>query len=552
MKRQLKMNTVSVEEQNEYRKEEKTRKAAKLQAEEEKLQSAAKLKRLALRREAEWNSAKLGHRLVLPRSKAHVEQILSRAKVAVASGWDNVVVQPWTGESDEETGDAGTKVVAPINGAHAVVPIPAYLFTPDLADRLHDEAKASARNATGPKSLVHRLHRTSVAGGIECKISDLQHGLLTSSSTLKLVKSVQIHYVEWACAVMCNGSDSGCQSEGGLRCHGCLVLDEDAKFPEQEIARRTAADEPSITFCVAGAPPSIMAFVRRGRALGHECAPLGAPEVGREREAPPVYVTDLMSWRLQLMMKQARGNPLTSAQLRAEDWTDDNGDGTTCGLFERIHPCPCDKEMSYQEILDWNGTFHLATHGISNGAVISFESMQSELDSMLANRHLARNDSDTERWKSINDFIWLAMTSLFATTVKGGWRAKFEYTIDHIKWLHWALPGGIARVLPVATAILCAGCIAFDWLNVNFEVTDGLTLWWSMFSLIGLTVATYTIGDLCLMTFYATTAARLALDYTTLEEILRAYSSWEYCRRKSLQSSIQVQEKSEYRQLHLA
>ncbi|KAJ3179849.1 hypothetical protein HDU87_002417 [Geranomyces variabilis] len=488
MKRKRKMNTVAVEEQNEHRQEEKSRKAAKLQAEEEKAQIAAKLKRLALGRETEWASSTLGHLLQFPRSKAHFEQILSRAKVPVATGWENVIVHPWTGEGDEETGDAATTTPALIDGGHVVVAIPAYLFTPDLADRLYDKAKAPARKtATGPKSMVHRLHRMSVAGGIECQLSDLQRGLLTSSSTLTTVKSAQTHYVEWACAIMCNGTDLGCQSKGELRCHGCLVLDEDAKFPEHEVAQRLAADQAAITFCVAGAPPSIMAFVRRGRALGHECAPLGAPEVGREREAPPVYVTDLMSWRLQLTMEHGRGHgmrtpPLASAEMRAEDCTDGNEIEATCGLFERIHTCPCDKEMSFQEILDWNGTFHLATHGISNGAVISFESMQAELDSMLANRHLARNDSDTERWKSINDFIWLATSSLFATTVKGGWRAKLGYTIDHIRWLHWALPGGIARLLPIATAILCAGCIAFDWLNVNFEVTDGLTMWWSMFS----------------------------------------------------------------------
>ncbi|KAJ3161439.1 hypothetical protein HDU86_007221 [Geranomyces michiganensis] len=482
------MNTISAEEPSDGRRQqmqdEQTRKAAKLQAADEKLQAAAKLKRLALGPESQWNKAPLGYRLVLPRSKEHVEQILNRANSKASTGWQNVVVQSWNGESDEETGNAGAAnlAVAPIEGAHLVVAIPAYLFTPELAERLYAEAKASARaDYTGPKSMVHRLTRTSLVGRIESQISDLQRGLLTSSRTLRLIKSAQVHYVEWACAIMCNGSNAGCQSKNGLRCHGCLVLDEDAKFPQGEIAQRVEAR--AQTICVAGAPPSVMAFVRRGRALGHECAPLGAPKAERDREVPSVYVTDLMSLRLQLMLRQGAGNEfhLAGSVMRTEECAEDEG-GADVGLFDRIQTCACDKEMSFQEILDWNGTYQLAMHAITNGSVISFESMKSELDSMLANRHLAANDSDTERWKSINDFIWLAITSLFATTVKGGFRAKVRYTMDHIGWLHWALPGGVSRLLPVATAILCAGCIAFDWLHVNFEVTDDLTMWWSMFS----------------------------------------------------------------------
>ncbi|KAI8903660.1 hypothetical protein DFJ77DRAFT_550106 [Powellomyces hirtus] len=487
-----------------------------------------------------WATSPNGWRLVVPRSTSHFRSLLDRARITPKEGWEKVCIAQWSGEEGFDDEEKNQKHPDAEPGTTLIVAVPAYQFTPELAERL-----SSSSNAGGPSSeqgqqrkrtsMVHRIKRSSLSGRIESEMSELQRGLFTDESALKLLSGVDVHYIEWACVIMCNGANAGClRRDRQLRCNGTLVLDEDAKFPGEEVKKKMEAGEKTIAICVAGAPTSVMNFVRRGRALGHECDPMGAPK--RDQDAASVLVTDLMTLRLHLTGLIAANSTANLNEVAPPPppmpmrTTEDGADGaaaeegeTACGFYDKPVTCPADVEMSFQEAVDWSGSYQLAMHGIAAGAVISFESMKSELNSMLAHRHLASNDSDTEKWVSMHHFIWWAMSSVFPTTVKGGMN-KLLYTKAHLGWLGWAMPEGSMTVLPAVTAILCAACVAFAVTDFNFEVTDQLTMWWSMFGLIGLTVATYTVGQLVLFTFYATTAARLALDRTTLAEILRVRS----------------------------
>ncbi|KAJ3017964.1 hypothetical protein HKX48_003250 [Thoreauomyces humboldtii] len=400
--------------------------------------------RLVATKDSQWVRSPLGYRLVVPRNATHARTVFERAKVTFGKGWDDVEIVRLDGTER----DGGWIGVQPRSGKTIVVVVPVWEYSTDLASRLTDLEK-EGKGRTSPEVrhldpvvpvMVHRLVRETVAGGIESSLSPLQRGIFTDVNALKLVRRARVHYVEWAGVVMCDGRGQGCSKVGSeLRCNGTLVLDEHAAFPSAEVKTRTEAREKRITVCVAGAPRSVMGFVRRGRALGHECQPLGAPEVESPDGSPSVLVTDLMTLRLQVMGYDDRegGSPGgNNTNLVAEDMSggeeNEQENGISCAFYDRAVTCPADVEMSFQEVLDWSGCYNLTRHGIVNGTVISFESMKSELDSMLANRHLA--------------------------------------------------------------------------------------------ILVGLTVATYTIGDLVLMTFYATTAARLALDCITLDEILRVRS----------------------------
>ncbi|KAI8921934.1 hypothetical protein DFJ77DRAFT_436315 [Powellomyces hirtus] len=469
-----------------------------------------------------WATSPNGYRLVVPRSTTHFKWLLDQMHIRTKEGWENVRLMTWTGNDDDEESQMNIETEP---GTVVVVVVPAHQFTPELADRLSHAASVHGQR----KIKVHRMKRSSLAGRIESEMSELQKGLFTDDAALELLEGSTVHYVEWACVIMCNGSNKGCTNRAReLRCNGSLVLDENAKFPQDEVQQKMDSGEQKIVICVAGAPPSVMNFVRRGRALGHYCDPMGAP-AREEDDGASVLVTDLMTLRLHLTgaiaaHSTANLNDVTSRPLWSEDVDNEANEGLACGFYERPMACAADVEMSFQEVLDWNGSYQLSMHGIAAGAVISYESMKSELDSMLANRHLAMNDSDTEIWVSIQRFIWLAMTSVFPTTVRGGLGKKLRYMGSHFRWLVWAMPSGAMSVLPIVTAVLCAACIAFAWTDFNFEVSDQLTMWWSMFGLVGLTVATYTVGELVLYTFYATTSARIALDRITLEEILRVRS----------------------------
>lgn len=324
----------------------------------------------------------------------------------------------------------------------------------------------------------------SVPGRVKSGLSNLQKGLLTGKAE-KLLRGAKIHYVEWATVIMCSGAHSGCKSNpmmGTLRCHGSLVLDENAKFPQREVEYHTDDGRECIV-CVAGGPHSVSAFVRKGRAVGHECFPMGSPEGEGKGKC---LVTDLMGLRLMFCggregivgdleqgSMSVREISESNSSIESEDQRS-NETTASCGLFDKISTCPADAEMSFQEVLDWNGNYQVTRHGTLAGAVVSHESMQADLNSMLANRHLATNDCDTEVWTSIFAFIWMAIWSIIPVVS----RRKFGYMRDHIRWLKWALPGHL-RILPAFVAILCGGCIAFSVTGASFEVAAQSAMWWS-------------------------------------------------------------------------
>ncbi|KAI9106079.1 hypothetical protein DFS34DRAFT_45604 [Phlyctochytrium arcticum] len=431
-----------------------------------------------------WAESQNGHRLILPVSMKHLQDAFRHAKVTPCSGWDELEIRTW----DPAIDYAQSKV-------QVIIPISAHVWTPELAEKLE----------AIPETKLHRLNRQPLDGRIVTSLSKLQEHILTGDRD-DLLGAAQVHFVEWAAPVMCNDSDKGCISENSLRCHGVLVMDEQAEFPQKEV--KTAE---STVICVAGGPASVSRFVRRGRALKNECYPMGCPHCP-DKDAATVLVTDLMTLRLQYVVAAQAGSSNV-------DELDPEESQASCGFVHAITTCAADSEMSYQEVLDWAGNFQLSQHGIKGGAVISYESIQDELNSMLANRHLATNDSDTEEWSSIGRFVILALFSLFPTVTK----RPFHYFYQHILWLNWAMPIPM-RILPVFTAALCGGTIAFAITDVHFTVSADTAMWWSAISLIGLTIATYSIGQLILYTFYATTAARLALDSTTIEELLHVRS----------------------------
>ncbi|KAJ3177098.1 hypothetical protein HDU85_006024 [Gaertneriomyces sp. JEL0708] len=441
-----------------------------------------------------WATTRDGCRLVLPRSADHFRRILRAAGFELTSGWDHVMVSLWQPGFIPPANQSGVHVVA----------VPAHLWTRELSDSL-----VAACNVK-----VHRLVRKSMPGRVESSLSALQKGLFTGNAQT-LLERMPIHYVEWAAVVMCNGTHERCFGfKDVVRCHGTLVLSEHAEFPQQEVECHTDTGTQAL-ICIAGPPPSVPAFVRRGRALGNVCYPKGSPAA---KDLAVCLVTSLMDLRLELC-SSVPWDIEHAIEWDVTNMERDDDISVSCGFFENIRTCPADAELSFQEVLDWAGTYQVTRHGIKAGSVMSHESLQAEFDSMLVNRHLASNDSDTEEWKSIGAFVWQAAVSIFPTTAKHKWK----YVWDHLCWMRWALPWRF-RLLPVIVTILCGICIAFAATGVTFHVPTQTAMWWSAIGLVGLTAATYSVGNLILIIFYATTAARLALDYTSLDEVLHARS----------------------------